>query len=455
MTDPKPFQIEGVVAIDKFGGRALLADEQGLGKTFQSLYWIFWRKKRRPVVIVCPAAVKYNWQHEAMMHFNLRSDVIEGRKIPKRALTQLQSIIILNYEILGAWVPFLKKLGVQVVILDEVQSIKNRESQRSTAVKKLCADVPHVIACSGTPLTNRPSELWPVLNILAPERFDSFVKFAFEFCKPKRLPWGWEYSGARNLDVLHRELKELCMIRRLKKDVLQELPPKERHTVAVRLARMDEYEFASNDFLEWLKTVNPVKLKKAQRAEAVTRVSYLRQLTRKLKKRHIFEWIDSYLENTDEKLVVFTMHRKMIECLQLRYPDESVTVDGTITGKRRHAAVQSFQKDKRVRLFFGNIRAAGVGITLTRATTCLFCDLPWTPGDLVQGEDRIHRIGQEAKAQIYYLIAKDTIEEYLCKLLQSKQAVLDEVLDGGVGADDFDVFDELIKVISRKKLIKK
>jgi SWI/SNF-related matrix-associated actin-dependent regulator 1 of chromatin subfamily A len=124
-----------------------------------------------------------------------------------------------------------------------------------------------------------------------------------------------------------------------------------------------------------------------------------------------------------------------------------VVVDGGVKGRQRQQAVDAFQHKDNVRLFLGNIRAAGIGITLTAADTCVFTDLPWTPGDLVQAEDRIHRIGQKETAFIYYLVAYDTIEEKLCKLLQRKQSILEEVLDGQGRGDNLNIFNELLRSV--------
>lgn len=454
LTTPKDYQLEGALKIREWGGRALLADEMGLGKTLQALYYCFKKKKARPIVVVCPASLKYNWEREAAKHVGMLCEVVEGRKPPRRKPMALHPIIVINYEILHWWVPFLQELDVQVVIIDEAHYIKNRESQRYKAVKALCEGVPHVIGISGTPLTNNPSELWPVLSIIRPDKYSSFFKYAFKFCKPKKLPWGWVYTGARNLDVLHDRLLRQCMIRRLKKDVLKDLPPKVRQLVPVGLSSRREYNEATDDFIGWLRKQDTEKARKAKKSKALVQVGYLLRLIARLKLNFVYEWIDNYLESSDEKLVVFTGHRKMVELLHERYGKKCVVVDGAVKGLARQKAVDRFQKDAQVRVFVGNFKAAGVGLTLTAATACAFADLPWTPGDLVQCEDRIHRIGQKSTAFIYYLVARNTIEEKMCRMLQTKQTILEGVLDGAGNGDDLDIFDELLKSVTKKGLIK-
>jgi len=447
ITKLRDYQLIGARQIRDWGGRILLADEMGLGKTLQALFYVYKTPASRPVVVVCPVNVKLNWEREAAHHLGLPSEVLEGRKVRRFKPATRAPLVIINYDILGPWLPYLKALGPGLIILDEIHYIKNRASQRYRAARKLCERVPRVIGLSGTPLTNRPSELWAPLSVIRPDIFRSFYKFVFRWTKPRHFPWGWDFSGARDLDVLHAHLKELCMVRRLKRDVLQDLPPKVREVLMLRLPDRTEYDTAQADFLGWLRTISIERARRAARAEALTRIGYLLRLCAKLKLKLVYEWVDNFLEGSDGKLVVFSMHRRMVELLHARYHRQSVVVDGGVKGRQRQRAVDAFQHKDNVRLFLGNIRAAGIGITLTAADTCVFTDLPWTPGDLVQAEDRIHRIGQKETAFIYYLVAYDTIEEKLCKLLQRKQSILEEVLDGQGRGDNLNIFNELLRSV--------
>jgi SWI/SNF-related matrix-associated actin-dependent regulator 1 of chromatin subfamily A len=157
------------------------------------------------------------------------------------------------------------------------------------------------------------------------------------------------------------------------------------------------------------------------------------------------DWINQFLEDSDEKLVVFAVHRGAIEVLKKRCKAKSVVMSGAVTGRKRDAAVKQFQTDKKTRLLIGNIRAAGVGITLTAASTVVFVELDWRPGDHTQAEDRCHRLTQRMPVQIFYLIAKDTIEVEWCRLIQKKQETLSAVLDGEKTGKDLPLFDELMK----------
>jgi len=243
------------------------------------------------------------------------------------------------------------------------------------------------------------------------------------------------------------------MVRRLKVDVLKHLPKKMRMVVPMDIADRAEYNHARGDFLGWLRKNYPKgKARQAAKAAAVVRIGYLLRLAAKLKARDVVGWANKFLEEfPEEKLVLFAVHRKMIDVLQRRVNGKHVTVDGSVTGRRRHLAVQQFRNDPETRVFIGNIRAAGTGVDGLQdvCTNLAFCELWWRPGDLVQAEDRIYRIGQEGVAWINYLVAGGTIEEDLCRIIQAKQAVIHATLDGSDYESDMDVFDQLIEIMEK------
>ena len=446
-----PFQLEGARLIYKFKGRALLADQQGTGKTIQALYWITKIPTRRPVVIVAPASMKYVWQLEASDHFDLRTEVLEGRNGDKHILSE-KGIYIINYDILHSWLPTLLDLQPECVVIDEVHFCKSLRAKRTKAALALTKGVPSVIGLSGTPLVNRPIELWPALHMIRPDLFPSVRHYAWRWCSPRWTPWGWKYDGAKDLKVLNRILKKSCMIRRLKRDVLAELPDKTRQVVPFRLADRKEYDQAEQDFLGWLRSVSPARALRAARSQALTRIGYLLRLVAKLKLNQAKGWIDDLLEaNPEEKIVGFTRHTFVLDTLHKEYGQRSVILDGRVTGRHRAIVHRAFQTNNRIRLLLGNLQAAGTGITLTAAWRTFFFDLPWTPGDLLQAEDRTHRITQKHPVLIYYLIAIDTIEEKLMKILKRKASILDAVLDGKARSTDLDVFDELLRGLGSKR----
>lgn len=363
------YQLEGAKQIRFFKGRVLLADEMGLGKTIQALYWLLKCPSKRPVIVVCPATLKWVWETQANQHIGMRAEILQGRKPPKKQLIKNCPLLIINYEILPYWLEYLTGLNPQVVILDECHYIKSLKAKRTKAVRLFCNTIPHIIAISGTPLTNRPSELFSAINILWPKEFPSFWKYAFAYCKPSRRPWGWDFGGASNLDKLHKKLKNLGMIRRLKKDVLKELPDKTRITVPMDITNKEEYIKAKNSFLTWLKEKSITKAEKAKKAEALVKLGYLKRLSAELKLENVIKWIEDFLEESEGKLVIFGVHTKILNTLLEKFKNIAVIIDGDVPQKERQKAVANFQNNKQKRIFIGNIKAAGTGITLTAAST--------------------------------------------------------------------------------------
>lgn len=441
---PFPFQTECVRAIEQFAGRTLLSCSMGLGKSAMSL-WYMAQNQTVPAVIVCPASLKWQWQAEVAKVLGWKAVVVEGTK-PHGSLRG--KVVVINYDILGGWLEELRKLKPALVILDECQYILNPQAKRTRNVGKLCRKVSHVLALSGTPLVNRPIELFPSLHILRPDVFPSRFAYGMEYCGGRRGRWGWEFKKATKTAQLHQLLVDTCMVRRRKEDVLGELPAKIRQVVPVELRNQAVYQEAEDDFIEWLRQQDPEAAERAAKAEAVTKAGYLLRLAARLKCKASVDWINNWLDAGDGKLIVFAVHRKMIEALQRRLKHKTVTVDGGVTGKDRNAAVLQFQNDPATRVLIGNVQAAGVGLNLTAASSVVFVELPWQPGAVAQCEGRAHRIGQLQCVNIYFLVARGTVEEKRCHIIQKKQETLTFVLDGKAvaeEADTFDVFDEFTK----------
>lgn len=427
--------------------------------TIQALSWIDnYLDKRATVVIVCPSSIKWNWQKEALRHFNLRTEVLSGSTPSKRRLP-LGKKYIINYDILYArrgkkrkgWVDLLVELEPDLVIVDECQYIKTMSSKRTKAVKQLCADAPHVIMISGTPLTNRPAELYPTLNILHPDEFKSFSSFGWRYCKPEFKPWGLEFKGASNIEELHEKLNSLCMIRRRKSDVLSELPPKVHNVIPVELKPADykEYKRAEKEFIQWLLELSPHKAKKAAKAEYLVKRGYLLRLASSLKLNQTIDWIENMLEEIEDKLIFFGVHINFLTPIYEHFKHRAVMVNGSVSGEKRERAFESFIKCPKTKLLVGNINAAGVGWNGQVASHVAFGELPWTPGELSQATDRAHRIGQKNSVTCHYLVSKDTAEESLCEILQKKSKVLSNVMDGD-DSNKFEIQELLERAILKR-----
>jgi len=448
-----PFQEECICELDKLNGRALLALEMGLGKTIIVLEWLSRNPKSLPALIVTPASVKYQWDFEALHHTGMRASICEGQKPPRfnKQNFSLQSpLTLINYDILSYWLPYLQKLNFKTIIYDESSLLGNLKAKRTKSARVISKNIPNIICLSGTPFENNLIQIFPMLNILWPKTYKSFWKFAQAHCNPKWTPWGWNYSGSSDLPKLNKELKDIGMIRRLKSDVMKDLPPKIRNVYPCELSDPAQYQEASTNFMDWLRKNMGHKVRSASKSEKLVQVGYLLRLSAKLKMRSVVNWANRFLEETDEKLIMFAVHQKAIDVLKRRINAQSVVVNGSVTGRNRKVAVDQFQNDNKTRLFIGNIDAAGKGITLTAASTVGFAEIWWKPGAHIQAEDRPHRIGQKKTVWINYLIAGETLEEDLCKLLQKKQKVISAVLDGGPTPQDLNIYDELLSVLEEE-----
>ena len=437
-------------------GRALLADEMGLGKSFQSLLFREKQGIEGPTVIICPAFLKLNWEEECLKHFNMHATIAEGRKPPKRGLVK-PKILIINYEILGGWLKYLHWLKPELVIADEAHRIKNTKTQAYRNVRLVVngLNVPYFLPLTGTPTINTPAELWPILNLLWPGRYPNQHKFCRRYCNAEFRPWGYVYSGGRNLKKLHRRLKKHGMVRRLKSEVMGQLPPINRVVIALPIKNRKEYEAAVNNFASWLREKNPKnqrKVNKTLKAEALVKVGYLLRLAAELKMDAVKKWVHNYLETDEHKLVLFGTHRARIKELRTEFKKRSVVVDGSTTGEARQDQVELFKTKKSKDLFIGNMKAASVGYSLPAATVAFF-EMSFTAVDHLQGEGRCHGIGRGVKGRqttAFYLVARDTVEEKLCKLVQNKFRTAREILDDNKG-EDFNLFDLLLEEMAKWK----
>ncbi len=458
-TELMPYQEEGVtLAHEQFGDRCLIADEMGLGKTIQSLYWwaMYHRFKPGKLVVVCPPIVKYNWQNEIRKHLGFGSYVIEGTLPPKNTEhLERHKIFIMGYPSIGGkrgrtWCRVLRKMGIYTVIIDECHNIKTPTAQRSKNTVNLCRKVPKLMALSGTPVLSFPIELFVTLNLLKPKVWDSFREYAFNYCAPKMTGWGWTYRGATNLEHLHDMLAKHVMIRRKKADVLEQLPDKITTVFPVNITNRKEYKEAEDNLILWLAKTSPQRAKKASKVERLVRFGYLLRIAAKLKTKAIKEWLVEFLEEyPDEKVIAFGKHKFLVRALKEDplFNNVSCIIDGAVTGRERQEAVDDFNNNKKKRIMFANIIAAGAGWNGQAASNILMMEYDWTPGALDQAIARAHRIGQKSVVNVFFPVGKDTIEERLLALLQGKASNVNAILDGGKSGDVFNAFDLLSEVL--------
>jgi SWI/SNF-related matrix-associated actin-dependent regulator 1 of chromatin subfamily A len=465
-----PFQRAGISYATNRKG-VLIADEMGLGKTIQAIGVINADPTVRSVLVISPKSLTLNWVRE-LRRWLVRSFHVSRVAGPPRE----DVIVVVSYEEAKRWQAALQIAegapGWDLVVVDEAHWIKNAKAQRTKAVHAIGRGGRRRIALTGTPIANKPIELFSILQLVDPETWDpagrkkdkatgalvpmpagsgcGFFKFAKRYCGGQQGRWGWDFSGATNLQELQEKLRATCMVRRLKADVLTDLPAKRRQVVelaangasgAIERERAawgrhgDEIEDARVQ-VELAKAEGDgpyeeavAKLKKVT-GFAFTEISAIRHETAVAKIPYVVEHATLALEDGDGKLVIMAHHHDVIDGVM-----EGLAVFGAVklTGQQsleeRQAAVDRFQKDPTCRVFVGSIMAAGVGITLTAAAHVIFAELDWVPGNVTQAEDRCHRIGQTESVLVQHLVFDDSLDARMAKVLVEKQKIADAGLD--------------------------
>jgi len=437
-----PFQNWGVSFVEDKHGKALIADDMGLGKTVEALAWLQLHRDRVPVIIVVPAVAKLSWERHAHIWLpNPNTEILSG----KRPWKPTGEILIINYDILNSWTCVLNKIDAKVLILDEVHYTKNNGAKRTKAVKRLAKRIPYKLALSGTPIENRPVEIYNSWFIIDPVHCPPYLEFVSRYCNRKYTGFGWDVSGHSHTDELHRILTGTIMLRRKKIDVLPELPPKVGAFVPMCLHNKKEYKAAEADFIAYVREEKgDVAADKAAKAEGLVKIGGLKQLAVKGKLPEVIEWIKDFLQ-VEDKLVVFAIHTFVIDALMEAFPKIAVKLDGRTSSTKKQEVVDMFQNDPKIKLFVGQMKAAGVVITLTAASNVAIIEYPWTPTALTQAIDRVHRIGQVDSVTAYYLMAQDTIEEKIARLLDEKQKVVSSIIDGETPDKMTSLFEDLMR----------
>lgn len=416
-----PFQAAAVAYAETVGGRVIIADEMGIGKTVEGIA-VVCRFEATPCVVVCPASVKRHWARHIETWAHSTASVIEGRdRTPP--VFPAPSWIVVNYEILEDHLDEIAALHPKAVIVDESTFVKNPKADRTKAVGKLTDGVPVIVALDGTPLPNRPVELYNLLHLVNPSRWPDFFGFAFRFCGPVKGRFGWSFDGAENLEELQEELRTSVMIRRTKDQVLTDLPAKTRTLVPVDIA-FDKYTRLDDEMTSAAKNAYRLATPEAK-ATALSKVEALRKCAVKLKMPQVHEWIRTFLAS-GRPLVVFSHHRSVAAEIAAKHA--GALYSGERSRGERDEAVDDFQAGK-FQLLSLTIDAGGVGITLHRAQECLFVEEPWTWAKLEQAEDRLHRIGQRGAVNVTHLYARGTVEEEILDLLETKRQMGLDALD--------------------------
>ena len=409
------FQSEGI----KFGinhhCRFLLADEMGVGKTLQAISLAYIYRDSWPVLVVCPGSMKYNWRGEIQTWLGLKNNRICIINSSRQKISDEAYFYIISYDLMRNVIKKIRHMTFNFVILDEAHSIKNKDSLRAKNILPVAVRAKRLIIMTGTPLLAKPYEGYPLLYALRPDIFCYFKKFAYRYCDPQPTPNGINWSGTSNTKELHWVLSCL-MVRRLKKDVLNQLPPKRREKIIIKVA---------DKFIQELKeTREKVKGRKGT-LECYT-------LTSKAKIDGVREYISDIID-ANEKFIVFAYHHEMLDSLEQLCKGKGIDyirIDGTTKQETRYQYVTYFQQNSKCQVAILSIIAASTGITLTATHMVIFAELTWTPSIMIQAEDRVHRIGQKSECvNIKYLCGEGTLDDFILDKLQKKLTIVSTTLD--------------------------
>ena len=453
-----PHQIEGIAFL--LGRRrALLADDMGLGKTRQSVLAMVEAEAEGPYLVICPASVKRNWAREIQLVLPTTEPIIVGpAPLPS---TNYRDWIIINYEILGKHLEKLLAFDWKGVVFDEAHYLKNHQSQRSRNAAKLVKAIQHepiVHALTGTPMTNRPRDLFPILRLVNHPLGKSFLSFAKRYCDAYQGDFGLVADGASNIEELTVQLHGV-MLRRTKNEVL-DLPPKVRTWLDVELHpyAIQHFNNAVREFLTKFDAPEPINTvedepENSERRRAVGRLTTARRKLAFAKCRHTIKFVENALEQ-GEKVILFTTFLNTLERFHKHFGDQAVYVFGEVPAEERQNRVDQFQNDENVRLFIANMHVAGVGINLTAGRQIVFNDLDWVPANHWQAEDRAYRIGQTGTVNVTYMIARGTVDEFVKTVLETKAALMDALVEGTLlvadetGEVQADVLSELKRMMN-------
>jgi len=417
--------------------RYINGDEQGLGKTLQSIATLYAAKLRGedpfPALVVCPASMKETWKREWKQWAGIKAMVLDNKnKDTYHRFYELgmADVFITNYESLKKFfVQYMPPKGkmrnsmdIQMkptvdlfnsIVIDESHRCKDTKTQQTKLALRIAMNKEWVILLTGTPVVNKPIDLFPQLAIMGHlNKFGGRKGFLTRYCEGGR--------GASNLKELNYMLNKHCFFRREKIDVAKDLPEKQRQTILCDITTRAEYNRAKNDFMKHLEEMNfsDEEIARKLRGEIMVKMGELKRISALGKLNEVKEFVNEVLE-AGEKLIVFASLHVIVDAMKAEYPD-AVTVTGRDNAEQKQASIDAFQNDPSCKLIICNIKAAGVGITLTASSRVAFIEYPWTYSDCVQCEDRAHRIGQKNNVMITYFLGHKTIDEQMFELIKSK-----------------------------------
>ena len=457
---PYKHQIEGVKFLLTRNG-CILADDMGLGKTYQAIIAALESGSER-ILIVCPSSVKINWEREIQYFQCHDTSIISGNKWNQAKFT------IINYDILkNFWVTkeqrdkhksgdfvweneHLVKGNFDLCIIDEAHYLKDHKSQRGSIMKDLCVNhnIPKVWLLTGTPVANRPKDYYNLLALIKAPIAKDWMFYVTRYCEArsffKKLKNGknkkiWLTNGASNLEELATKTRNL-FLRRLKTDI-DDMPDKIITPIHHEMTKAQTVDY-ENLWAEYL-LERKKKKKRGDVDRDLVELILLRQFIAKITIKKTIEMVDNAIEQ-DQKVIVFTNFTDELLELQEHFGKQCVIHYGEMNDTKKQASVDLFQTNPDKKVFIGNIKSAGVGITLTEATIVIFNSFDWVPGNNEQAEDRSYRIGQTNHVNVYYQLFNDTIATKMWDILENKKEVIAQIIGGSETPNDNEEIIELL-----------
>lgn len=449
LIEPYDYQKEGIAyALEK--KRCIMGDEPGLGKTAEAI-GVLAITKAFPALVVCPASLKVNWQREMKKFAGINAVILNDDnrqtwqrfwEIKRQDGKPCAEVFITNYESLKKFfvarikregrftlksVEFDERISLfRTVIIDESHKCKTKSTQQSKFVQGIAQGKEYILELTGTPVVNNNTDLIQQLTIMGRlGDFGGYSKFLARYCAGER-----KSSHLKELNYL---LRKNCFFRRLKKDVLTQLPDKTRSYLVMDIDNMREYKAAERDVVKYLvqyRAADDEKIQRTIRGAIMVKMGILKQISARGKVRSALDIIHDTIDG-GQKLIVFCFLKEVVQAIKQEFRD-AVSVTGDDNDRQKQWAVDRFQTDESCRLIVLNYKSGGVGLTLTAASNVLFVEMPWTAAACNQAEDRAHRNGQKNAVNCVYLLGKGTIDEYIYNLIQQKR----EISNGVTGTDE-------------------
>lgn len=415
--------------------RFILADDMGLGKTTSTVIAAL-EAGAKKVLIICPATLKINWKREIENYSDRTIYIAEGKKFSTE-----HDFVIINYDIIKNFHDPKKKEDSQIlaakfdlVVVDEAHYIKNAQAQRTKLINDIVKKIDRLWLLTGTPMTSRPIDYYNLLSLSDSPVAKNWMAYVIRYCSGYQFRVGsrkvWNVMGASNLEEL-RDRTSNTILRRLKQDVL-DLPEKIITPVYLRLKSKD-YEEVMGEYYNWYEK-NPEESKSL--TVQFTKLTKVRQIIANEKILQTIELAENIIEQ-DKKVIIFCNFTESLNKIVEHFGKAAVKVDGSMSKPERQLSVDKFQEDPKIKVFVGNIKAAGVGLTLTAAEAVIMNDLSFLPSDHSQAEDRAYRIGQKNSVLVYYPIFENTIEGTIYDILNAKKQVIATVMGDNIGETDY------------------